>query len=122
MSIHPDYYTRLDPEPWDVMLELNLNPIEGFALKYLARAGRKPEVSFQEDVLKAITCFERLMDDSKTQGWTLGKMRIPEEERIATILTRWQLGAGLDTAIYHLLLREYENAKDCALAALREDE
>jgi len=63
--INPPHYTRLSPQPIDVIRAWDLNWCRGSALKYIARAGHKgPE---DVDLRKAIRCLEleleRLSDD-----------------------------------------------------------
>ena len=54
--LSPPHYTRLNPQPMDVIRAWDLNWCRGSALKYIARAGHKgPE---EIDLKKAIRCLQ----------------------------------------------------------------
>ena len=46
-------------EPWDVIADWNLDYFTGNALKYIARAGRKPGSDMANDLLKAMRYLEK---------------------------------------------------------------
>jgi hypothetical protein len=54
----PPHYTRLQPEPIDVIAQWGLNFNRGSALKYIVRAGHKDPTKEAEDLRKAITYLE----------------------------------------------------------------
>lgn len=58
-AINPDHYKQLDPEPIVVIEKWGLGFLFGNALKYLARAGRKPGADAVTDIRKAIWYLER---------------------------------------------------------------
>ena len=58
----PKYYERLDPQPWDLMLEADLDGVQSMVLRYLARAGHKDEAPRVQDYKKAVTCIEKLLE------------------------------------------------------------
>jgi hypothetical protein len=53
------HYQKLDPAPWDVVIQWELGYLEGTALKYIARWRDKNGV---EDILKAIHFLEKLVE------------------------------------------------------------
>lgn len=63
----PDYYRTVAPHPRisddadviDVIQAFGLSWELGSALKYLVRAGRKPGVSRERDLTKALECVQR---------------------------------------------------------------
>lgn len=59
-SIDPTHYTRLDPEPIDVIEAWELNFRLANALKYIARAGFKGER--ESDLRKAIWYLNRELE------------------------------------------------------------
>ena len=54
MAKNPEYYTRGKTEVWDFIREQGLNYHLGCALKYICRAGYKPDNSPRKDIEKAI--------------------------------------------------------------------
>lgn len=52
--VGPKHYTRLTPEPIDVILAWKLEYAPGSAVKYIARAGFKEGASAEADYQKAI--------------------------------------------------------------------
>jgi hypothetical protein len=54
-----EHYVDLDPMPIEVIEAWGLRYGLGAAVKYIARAGRKPGVSAVEDLRKAIWFIER---------------------------------------------------------------
>lgn len=55
----PAHYTRLDPQPIEVIEAWDLDFFMGSALKYIARAGFKDGVDKVEDLEKAISFIKR---------------------------------------------------------------
>jgi len=55
----PEHYTRLKPQPIDVILAWGLNYPLGSAVKYLARAGYKPGSLATDDLRKAISFINK---------------------------------------------------------------
>ena len=62
----PAHYTKgRRYEPWDVILDWELDYLSGTAVKYIARAGRKQQAgmtmrqSEEQDIMKAIECLEK---------------------------------------------------------------
>jgi len=53
------HYKKLDPEPWNVILQWNLGYLEGTALKYIARWRDKGGI---DDIRKAIHFLEKLVE------------------------------------------------------------
>lgn len=60
-KLNPDHYKGLKPEPWDVMEAWGLTSCyyKATALKYLARAGKKPGESEADDLGKCIAFLQR---------------------------------------------------------------
>lgn len=58
-SVNPTHYTRLDPEPIDVIESWGLDYREATALKYLSRHRHKGGA---EDIRKAIWFLERILE------------------------------------------------------------
>ena len=54
MATHPSYYCRGKTEVWDFIREQGLNYHLGCAIKYIARAGHKPDNTARKDLEKAI--------------------------------------------------------------------
>lgn len=63
--LNPEYYKRLDPEPFDVIERWGLTFCLGCAVKYIARAGHKVQPgkgsleSSIEDLEKAVVYLRR---------------------------------------------------------------
>lgn len=55
---NPHHYSRLDPQPIDVIAAWGLDYDRGCAVKYLARAGVKDPAKEVEDLEKAITYIQ----------------------------------------------------------------
>jgi hypothetical protein len=58
-QIGGQHYKKLDPEPWNVILQWNLGYLEGTALKYIARWRDKGGIN---DIKKAIHFLEKLVE------------------------------------------------------------
>jgi hypothetical protein len=58
-KINPPHYTDLSPEPIDVIESWGLGYHLATVIKYLARAGKKPESSLKDDLLKARWFLDR---------------------------------------------------------------
>ena len=57
---HPDHYCEgRRYEPWDVIVDWQLDYLTGSAVKYLSRAGRKDPSKETEDLRKAIAYIEK---------------------------------------------------------------
>tara|TARA_Y100001980_G_C14500350_1_gene276380 strand:+ start:936 stop:1217 length:282 start_codon:yes stop_codon:yes gene_type:complete len=54
MAESPTYYTRGNIEVWDFIRDQKLNYHLGCALKYICRAGKKPDNTAAKDLNKAI--------------------------------------------------------------------
>jgi hypothetical protein len=66
MVNNPPHYTRLSPQPIDVIESWGLGFNEGQVLKYVARAGHKEGIDHGEDLKKARYYLERaiaIVDD-----------------------------------------------------------
>lgn len=57
--VNPPHYTRLDPEPIEVIESWGLSFCLGNALKYIARAGHKPGANRATDLRKALWYLDR---------------------------------------------------------------
>lgn len=57
-QIDPSHYTDLSPQPYEVINAWKLPGMLAFALKYIARAGKKEGVPEEVDLSKAIRCIE----------------------------------------------------------------
>lgn len=63
MISHPEHYCAgRKYEPKDVIRDWDLNFNLGSAIKYIARAGRKPENSKRQDLMKAVQYIEFEID------------------------------------------------------------
>lgn len=56
---HPDHYQGVNMEAIDVIEQYNLNFSLGSALKYILRAGKKPNEKASEDLKKAVWYLQR---------------------------------------------------------------
>lgn len=57
---HPNHYCEgRKYEPWDVIVDWQLDYLTGSAVKYLSRAGRKDPSKETEDLRKAIAYIEK---------------------------------------------------------------
>jgi hypothetical protein len=56
---HPKHYNMGSIEVVDAIEDWKLAFLTGSAVKYVARAGKKPNVPFEEDIRKAIWCLKR---------------------------------------------------------------
>ena len=72
--VHPSHYCESRKyEPMDVIADWDLDFFLGSALKYIARAGRKPGCSKAQDLEKAIEYLQYVVDredakDSNEKG------------------------------------------------------
>lgn len=72
--VHPSHYCEgRKYEPMDVIADWDLDFFLGSALKYIARAGRKPGCSKEQDLEKAIEYLQYVVDqedakDSNEKG------------------------------------------------------
>ncbi|NIV93781.1 DUF3310 domain-containing protein [candidate division KSB1 bacterium] len=61
-QINPSHYSRLNPQPYEVIKAWELNYFLGSAIKYIARAGHKEGASEETDLKKAIRHIELYLD------------------------------------------------------------
>ena len=54
LAVSPSYYTRGEIQPWDFIRDQELNYHLGNAVKYIVRAGKKPDNTAAKDLQKAI--------------------------------------------------------------------
>ena len=60
---HPNHYCEgRKYEPWDVIIDWQLDYLTGSAVKYLSRAGRKDPSKETEDLRKAIAYIEKRIE------------------------------------------------------------
>lgn len=60
---HPNHYCEgRRYEPWDVIVDWQLDYLTGSAVKYLSRAGRKDPSKETEDLRKAIAYIEKRIE------------------------------------------------------------
>ena len=60
---HPNHYCEgRKYEPWDVIVDWELDYLTGSAVKYLSRAGRKNPDKEVEDLQKAIAYIEKRIE------------------------------------------------------------
>ena len=60
---HPNHYCEgRKYEPWDVIVDWQLDYLTGSAVKYLSRAGRKDPSKETEDLRKAISYIEKRIE------------------------------------------------------------
>ena len=60
---HPNHYCEgRKYEPWDVIVDWQLDYLTGSAVKYLSRAGRKDPPKETEDLRKAIAYIEKRIE------------------------------------------------------------
>ena len=60
---HPNHYCEgRRYEPWDVIIDWQLDYLTGSAVKYLSRAGRKDPSKETEDLRKAIAYIEKRIE------------------------------------------------------------
>ena len=60
--VNPSHYSRLNPQPYEVIKAWELNYFLGSALKYIARAGHKKGASEETDLRKAIKYIELYLE------------------------------------------------------------
>jgi len=60
--ISPAHYSRLNPQPFEVIKAWELNFFLGSAVKYIARAGHKEGASEETDLRKAIKFLELYLE------------------------------------------------------------
>jgi len=66
--VHPSHYCEgRKYEPMDVIADWDLDFFLGSALKYIARAGRKPGCSKEQDLEKAIEYLQYVVDHAADQ-------------------------------------------------------
>lgn len=81
----PAHYTRLDPEPIEVIEKWGMDFFTGSALKYIARAGFKEGQSAVTDLRKAISFLNRkvLSLEGKpvtvSQGYGPGQPKVSDQ-------------------------------------------
>ena len=60
---HPNHYCEgRKYEPWDVIVDWQLDYLTGSAVKYLSRAGRKDPSKETEDLRKAVAYIEKRIE------------------------------------------------------------
>ena len=60
---HPNHYCEgRKYEPWDVIVDWQLDYLTGNAVKYLSRAGRKDPSKETEDLRKAVAYIEKRIE------------------------------------------------------------
>ena len=60
---HPNHYCEgRKYEPWDVIIDWQLDYLTGNAVKYLSRAGRKDPSKETEDLRKAVAYIEKRIE------------------------------------------------------------
>lgn len=68
-TIHQDYYLGdRKYEPWDVIADWDLDFFLGSAVKYIARAGKKPGNTKQKDLEKAIQYIKKEIEIQKEEN------------------------------------------------------
>lgn len=68
---HPNHYCEgRKYEPWDVIVDWELDYLTGSAVKYLSRAGRKDPSKETEDLRKAVAYIEKRIEvlESRKSG------------------------------------------------------
>ncbi len=120
-QVDGDHYRTCLIQPWDFVERNGLGFLEGCALKYVTRAGRKPGVSAVQDIDKAIHFLEKLQEEHVLHGRRnrrysntpsedpieyslLNKLPLQLASVVRTLLT-WERTADLEHAIR--VLREY---------------
>ena len=67
--VHPSHYCEgRKYEPMDVIADWDLDFFLGSALKYIARAGRKPGCSKEQDLEKAIEYLTYVVEHEEVAG------------------------------------------------------
>ena len=64
----PPYYSRLKPEPIDVIRSWGLSHNLGAPITYIARAGHKPGVKASHDLKKAVVFLQREIEALEKEG------------------------------------------------------
>lgn len=69
----PSYYRPRRPlppdaDPLDIADAFDLDPASAWALKYLLRAGRKPNEPAAKDLTKALECIQRRLEQVRGSG------------------------------------------------------
>ncbi len=67
-AVNPSHYTRLDPEPIDVIARWGLSFDLGNVVKYCVRAGHKPGVAAVDDLAKAKRYLEHAIDLARVEA------------------------------------------------------
>lgn len=62
LGYHPDYYNTGQIEVWDFIADQELDFFAGNVVKYVSRAGRKSGESRQDDLQKAKTYIQKMID------------------------------------------------------------
>jgi hypothetical protein len=91
MARNPEYYTRGKTEVWTFIREQGLNYHLGCAIKYIARAGHKPDNSARKDLEKAIHYLQNELEHLIMDGQS--------DERVSrSIWVAEQLGSTGDSS------------------------
>jgi|DEB0MinimDraft_3_1074331.scaffolds.fasta_scaffold07511_7 hypothetical protein len=69
-QINPAHYSKYKIEPWDFIYENNLGFAEGNIIKYVCRWREKNGI---EDLNKAATYIQMLIDKAKTEEYSEGE-------------------------------------------------
>ena len=78
----PSHYQKGNIEVWDFIVDQNLGYLEGNIIKYLCRAGDKPQESRIDDLLKAKAYLQKLIDTTPDHDLTLSPKasnRVPSD-------------------------------------------
>ena len=68
MADSPSYYTSGSIQPWDFIRDQELNYHLGCAIKYICRAGKKPDNTAAKDLSKAIHYLENELQHHVSQA------------------------------------------------------
>lgn len=90
---HPDYYSPDTVEVIDVIQAWHLDFALGSALKYIARAGRKPGASKEDDLRKAIWYLDFAVDANCVPGVNRDELLAgPSRFFPERVMMEWKLG------------------------------
>jgi len=102
-ALNPSYYTRLDPEPIQVILGWGLPFSVGCALKYVARAGYKEGNDRLTELGKASTFLGFQLDWWKKRDIEYVRPNFLEPSYLS-VVRGWSLPQNLENAVYCIAL------------------
>lgn len=120
----PPYYIRGDVCAMEVIEGCSMNFNIGCVVKYLCRAGHKPDETVAAALTKARHALWRELrlqrPDSSHEGWEGTPFALPPGAEAPVIIAAWELGTHAGHALQHLFRMDFKEADQALRLALVE--